>query len=65
MTRYLIVLIVSLISLTIGSAQNARLAQQYFQNGEYEKAAELYADLYQSNGIMIFSLIGILIVYWL
>lgn len=50
MTRYLIILIVSLISLTIGSAQNARLAQQYFQNGEYEKAAELYADLYQSNG---------------
>ena len=30
--------------------QNARLAQQYFQNGEYEKAAELYDELYQQNG---------------
>lgn len=31
-------------------AQPARLAQQYFQTGEYEKAAELYEDLYQKNG---------------
>jgi tetratricopeptide (TPR) repeat protein len=32
------------------SAQPARLAQQYFQSGEYEKAAELYENLYQKNG---------------
>ncbi|MEZ4985052.1 MAG: tetratricopeptide repeat protein [Saprospiraceae bacterium] len=26
------------------------MAQQYFQNGEYEKAAEMYNELYQKNG---------------
>lgn len=31
-------------------AQDARLAQQYFRNGEYEKAGELYQRLYQQNG---------------
>lgn len=30
-------------------AQDTRLAQQYFQDGEYEKAAELYDRLYQQN----------------
>ncbi|MCB0630388.1 MAG: tetratricopeptide repeat protein [Saprospiraceae bacterium] len=30
-------------------AQPAKLAQQYFQNGEYEKAASLYEQLYQEN----------------
>lgn len=29
------------------SAQDARLAQQYFQNGEFEKASVLYDKLYQ------------------
>ncbi|MEM9929247.1 MAG: CDC27 family protein, partial [Bacteroidota bacterium] len=32
------------------SAQDSRLAQQYFQNGEYEKAAEMYEGLYKKNG---------------
>lgn len=50
MKRLLIALVVSIVTLTVGVGQNARLAQQYFQNGEYEKAAELYSDLYQSNG---------------
>ncbi|MBK7871577.1 MAG: tetratricopeptide repeat protein [Saprospiraceae bacterium] len=30
-------------------AQDARLAQQYFQNGEYEKAAVLYEKLFEIN----------------
>lgn len=47
---YLITAFLMLASLSLGLAQNARLAQQYFQNGEYEKAAEMYAALYQKNG---------------
>ncbi|MEM9917238.1 MAG: tetratricopeptide repeat protein [Bacteroidota bacterium] len=31
------------------SAQNSKLAQQYFQNGEYEKAGALYQKLYERN----------------
>ncbi len=30
-------------------AQDTRLAQQYFQNGEYEKAAVLFEQLYEAN----------------
>ncbi|MEM9886605.1 MAG: tetratricopeptide repeat protein [Bacteroidota bacterium] len=30
-------------------AQNARLAQQYYQSGEYEKAATIYQKLYAQN----------------
>ncbi len=30
-------------------AQDSRLAQQYFQNGEYEKAAVLFEQLYDAN----------------
>jgi len=30
-------------------AQDARLAQQYYQNGEYEKASVMYERLYRSN----------------
>lgn len=33
----------------LGWAQPAKLAQQYYQNGEYEKAASLYEQLYQAN----------------
>jgi len=32
-----------------GTAQNSRLAQQYYQNGEYEKAASVYNGLYEEN----------------
>ena len=31
------------------SAQDARLAQQYYQNGEYEKAAVMFERLYRAN----------------
>ena len=31
------------------SAQQSRLAQQYYQNGEYEKAASLYQKLYEEQ----------------
>ena len=31
------------------SAQEAQLAQQYFRNGEFEKAASLYEKLFQAN----------------
>ncbi|MEO1517927.1 MAG: tetratricopeptide repeat protein [Bacteroidota bacterium] len=30
-------------------AQNSKLAQQYFNNGEYEKASALYQKLYEKN----------------
>ena len=30
-------------------AQPTKLAQQYYQNGEYEKAASLYQKLYEEN----------------
>jgi tetratricopeptide (TPR) repeat protein len=43
-------LLLSLLLLGSGLyAQDARLAQQYFQNGEYEKAADTYNRLYQQN----------------
>lgn len=32
------------------AAQETRLAQQYFQDGEFEKAAELYHRLYEQHG---------------
>ena len=31
------------------NAQKSRLAQQYYQNGEYEKAASLYEKLYEEQ----------------
>ena len=33
----------------VSSAQITKLAQQYFRNGEYEKAAELYEQLYKEQ----------------
>ncbi|MCB0636383.1 MAG: tetratricopeptide repeat protein, partial [Lewinella sp.] len=50
MKQLIITLTLSLIGVLGLQAQDARLAQQYFQNGEYEKAAELYDALYQQNG---------------
>lgn len=46
--RILILLSICLIPL-FTQAQDARLAQQYYRNGEYEKAAVLYEQLFQSN----------------
>lgn len=48
--RYPLFLLLFCLALGLLNAQDARLAQQYFQNGEYEKAAELYDALYQKNG---------------
>ncbi|MEM1216730.1 MAG: tetratricopeptide repeat protein, partial [Bacteroidota bacterium] len=48
--RYGCLVIVLLLATRGLSAQDSRLAQQYFQNGEYEKAAAMYDDLYQKNG---------------
>lgn len=44
-------LLLSFLLFTAGllSAQNSQLAQQYFQDGEYEKAAELYYELTQQK----------------
>jgi len=46
--RVLILLLICALPLAI-QAQDARLAQQYYRNGEYEKAAVLYEQLFQSN----------------
>lgn len=46
--RILLLGIALLMSISL-SAQDARLAQQYFQNGEYEKAAALYEKLSEIN----------------
>jgi tetratricopeptide (TPR) repeat protein len=36
------------------AAQNSRLAQKYFRDGEFEKAAYLYEELYEKNPANIF-----------
>jgi tetratricopeptide (TPR) repeat protein len=38
-----------LLSATALNAQNSKLAQQYYNNGEYEKSSVLYEQLYKSN----------------
>ncbi|WP_233752715.1 tetratricopeptide repeat protein [Flavilitoribacter nigricans] len=48
--RYLFLTIALVVGgVVMGWAQPAKLAQQYYQNGEYEKAASLYEQLYQAN----------------
>lgn len=44
-----LVLLVALLASVAAYGQDARLAQQYFQDGEYEKAAVLYEKLYATN----------------
>ena len=46
--RYWITLLL-LFSAAMVFGQDARLAQQYFRNGEYEKAAVLYEELFNKN----------------
>jgi tetratricopeptide (TPR) repeat protein len=48
MKRILFVCLAMLAGLAL-RAQDSRLAQQYFQNGEYEKAAVLFEQLYDAN----------------
>lgn len=45
---FLLLIVVGQVSL---NAQNPQLAQQYYNTGEYEKAAELYEELYSKNKI--------------
>lgn len=46
--RFLVCLILLATSFTL-SAQKSRLAMQYYQNGEYSKAASLYQKLYEEQ----------------
>lgn len=45
----LVSICVFLVVCQLSIAQNARLAQQYYQTGEYEKAAEIYYALYKKT----------------
>lgn len=48
--RYVLLLSLLLLCGMQGQAQDNRLANQYYQSGEYEKAAQLYKNLYDKNG---------------
>jgi tetratricopeptide (TPR) repeat protein len=48
-TMRIIIAIATLFFFSSLAGQDARLAQQYFQDGEFEKAAIMYEKLYQSN----------------
>lgn len=54
--RRLVFLCLSLFFLTplASYSQDARLAQQYYQNGEYEKASVLFERLYRANELQDF-----------
>lgn len=47
--RYLFLLFFVAISVTVLSAQDTRLANQYYNTGEYEKAAEIYEQLFEKS----------------
>jgi tetratricopeptide (TPR) repeat protein len=47
---YLTMALLFMVALQSAQAQDSRLAQQYFSEGEYEKAAALYEELYKKNG---------------
>jgi tetratricopeptide (TPR) repeat protein len=49
MKRFLLILFCTAAASLALSAQDSRLAQQYFQNGEFEKAAVLFEQLYEAN----------------
>ncbi|MFZ1846429.1 MAG: tetratricopeptide repeat protein, partial [Saprospiraceae bacterium] len=49
MKRILFILFVSIISIKAATAQNMQLGIQYFQDGEYEKAAIIYKELWNKN----------------
>ena len=46
--KYLLILGLLISSLGL-SAQQSKLAAQYFSDGEYEKAASVYQKLYEKN----------------
>jgi len=47
--RFIYTLFLVIIFSITASAQNSRLANQYYNTGEYEKAAELYLKLFEKN----------------
>jgi len=47
--RYILILLVSFLSLASIVAQDSRLANQYYQSGEYEKAASMYLKLFNKT----------------
>ncbi len=49
MKRLFFILLLCFFSIKMLSGQNAQLAIQYFQDGEYEKAAVLYKELWSKN----------------
>lgn len=49
MFRKVLVSLILLFAVMIGSSQSSRLASQYYRTGEYEKAADIYFDLYKKN----------------
>ncbi|GJM33683.1 MAG: hypothetical protein DHS20C18_26840 [Saprospiraceae bacterium] len=49
MMRFLFVLLISLCWLPLAKTQDAKLAQQYYQNGEYEKASVIYEKLFEKS----------------
>ncbi len=46
--RFFIILLISIFSIGL-SAQDSRLANQYYQSGEYEKAASMYLKLFEKT----------------
>lgn len=56
MLRHFIILILFILPITGTIAQNARLAEEYFRSGEYEKAAIMYRQLYEKSPVSDFYL---------
>lgn len=56
MLRHFIILILFILPITGAIAQNARLAEEYFRSGEYEKAAIMYRQLYEKSPVSDFYL---------
>ena len=53
--KHIIILIgLLLVVRTLGQAQDPRLAEQYYNNGEYEKAAVIFEQLYKKNPFSFF-----------
>jgi hypothetical protein len=55
MLRKIIPIIIFLFSSFLLSAQESRLADIYYNDGEFEKAAMIYKSLYEKNkGVVIY-----------
>ncbi len=54
-TKYLVLIFFTFISTgLVGQESNVRLAYQYYQNNEYEKAAVLFEELYSKNKASVY-----------